>query len=226
MKALVVEDEPEVVEAIILCLSMPWPDITLIATNSGEVAVELARWLEPDIVLLDLLVDDQYGLQALKQIRAFSDVPIVILTANNEEISRHRAMQLGADDYLIKPFVHIDLLGSLKAVLSRGNRWFPSSSIRGQQHEGLIVNLPGRYVSRHGVTIDLTPVEWRLLTALVQGKGGTVPHDVLGRNGPGLTLAAAEETFRTLTMKLGGTESNACLFLSHDDRGFRLVPAS
>ena len=154
MKVLVVEDEPEVVEAIVLCLTMPWPDVTLIATNSGEVAIEVARWLVPDVVLLDLQVDDQYGLQSLQQMRTFSDVPLIILTANNQETSRQRAIELGANDYLVKPFTHIDLLGSLKAVLSQTQRWTPSHVIRGQPNDGLIINVPGRQVTRHGAAID------------------------------------------------------------------------
>ena len=229
MKALVVEDEAEVVEAIILCLSMPWPDITLIATNSGEVAVEVARWLSPDIVLLDLQVNDQYGLQSLQQMRATSDVPLIILTANNQETSRLRAIELGADDYLVKPFTHIDLLGSLKAVLSQNQRWAPSSVIRGQPNDGLIINVPGRQVSRHGAMIDLNPAEWRLLTTVVNGKDGAVPRPAPGTNGEAIanmTIADAERAFRTLTMKLGSTETSAGLSLAHDEQSYRLVAAT
>ena len=228
MKALVVEDEAEVVEAIVLCLSMPWPDITLIATDSGDVAVEVARWLEPDIILLDLQLNGQYGLQTLQQIRTYSKVPLIIITANGQEISRQRAIQLGADDYLIKPFTHVNLLGSLKAVLGQAQKWAPSKVLLGQHNDGLIVNLPGRQVSRHGVEIDLAPLEWRMLSALVNGEGGMLPYEMLEKNGDpdgGFNRDTAAKVFRALSMKLGGDASNTALLLSRGERGYQLLAA-
>ena len=227
MKVLVVEDEPEVVEAIVLCLTMPWPDVTLIATNSGEIAVEVARWLSPDVVLLDLQIDDQYGLRSLEQMRTFTDVPLIILTANNQETARLRAIELGANDYLVKPFTHIDLLGSLKAVLSMTQRWAPSHIVRGQPNDGLIINVPGRQVSRHGAVIDLNPAEWRLLTAVINGKDGAVPRPGHSKNREviaNMSADDAERAFNTLTLKLGNAAgSSTALFLAHDEQSYRLV---
>src|SRR5262245_2125147 len=176
MKVLVIEDEAEVTEAITLCLTVPWPGLVLIATESGEEAIHLAKWFKPDVVLLDLALADVYGLHVLKEIREFSDMPVVVVTANGEETSRVQSHELGSDDYLVKPFSHIELLGSIRAALSRPHHSSSESPASPFQFASLVIDLPGRRVIRNGHEVQLTSTEWRLLIALLHGQGEVVSY--------------------------------------------------
>lgn len=226
MKVLVVEDEAEVTEAITLCLTVPWPGLVLIATASGEEAVVLAKWFKPDVVLLDLALSDAYGLHVLKEIREFSDMPVVIVTANGEETSRVQSHQLGSDDYLVKPFSHIELLGSIRAALSRPHRSSAESPASPFQFTSLVIDLPGRRVIRNGQEVDLTSLEWRLLITLLQGQGEVVPYSTLGDGREGeenITRSAAEKAFRSLSSKLSDDAGVVGPVQSHGKEGYRFA---
>ena len=119
MKFLLIEDDNEIVETINLLLEMRWSDATLISTISGQKGVELARTESPDAIILDLGLPDIDGFQVLDQVRAFSDVPLIILTVRGEEMMKVRGLEHGADDYVTKPFSPVELLARLKAITRR-----------------------------------------------------------------------------------------------------------
>lgn len=119
MKVLVIEDDAEVVEAVSTCFEMRWPDATVISTSEGGKGVELVETELPDIVILDLGLPDIDGFKVLQQIRLFSNVPILILTVRDQKLDIARGLELGAEDYLTKPFDHIEFLARVKAVLRR-----------------------------------------------------------------------------------------------------------
>jgi DNA-binding response OmpR family regulator len=119
MKVLVIEDDSKIVEALIVVFQIRWPEASVLSTIMGEKGVELARDESPDIIILDLGLPDIDGLQVIRRVRDFSNVPIIILTARGEEIYKMRGLELGADDYITKPFSPGELLARVKAVIRR-----------------------------------------------------------------------------------------------------------
>ena len=119
MKVLVIEDIPEVVTTIRVCFTIRWPDTIVISSENGGDAVGLVESGSPDIVILDLSLPDMNGLDVLQEIRRFSDLPVIIVTAHDEEIVKVSGLELGAYDFLVKPFSHTELMARAKAVLRR-----------------------------------------------------------------------------------------------------------
>jgi len=104
MKILIIEDDSEIVEVVSLAFQMRWPDVELIYTHLGEKGPELVESEHPDAVILDLGLPDINGFEVLKQIRGFSEVPVLILTVRGDEADIVKGLEWGADDYMIKPF--------------------------------------------------------------------------------------------------------------------------
>jgi DNA-binding response OmpR family regulator len=119
MKILIIEDNPEIVEAINVILEVRWPEVKIVATHLGIKGLELAAKEKPDVVILDIGLPDISGFDVLKGIRAFSRVPILILTVKQEELDMVRGLESGADDYLIKPFRKLEFLARIRALLRR-----------------------------------------------------------------------------------------------------------
>lgn len=122
MKVLVVEDSPEVVEALRLCFDLRWPEAEVVATNSGGNAAGLVKTESPDVIILDVGLPDMSGFEVLKEIRSFSSVPVLILTVRNDEAGKVAGLELGADDYMVKPFTHTELLARIRAIIQRSRR--------------------------------------------------------------------------------------------------------
>jgi len=118
MKVLIIEDDPTVVETVSLLFNIRWPGVELDSAGMGGEGIEKARAVPYDVVILDLGLPDIDGFDVLKQIRAFSQVPVVILTARVSEEVKERAMSLGANDYITKPF-NRDLITRLKGQVEQ-----------------------------------------------------------------------------------------------------------
>jgi two-component system, OmpR family, response regulator VicR len=121
MEVLVIEDDEDVVDAISISFQIGWPGVELISTAEGKAGVELAESKTPNIIILDLGLPDISGFDVLRQIRRFSNVPIIILTAVAEEDDMIKGLEWGADDYVTKPFRKMELLARVKAILRRQN---------------------------------------------------------------------------------------------------------
>jgi len=119
MKVLIIEDSAEAVEAVSLLFELHWPGVTIISTAEGNKGVELVRIESPHLVILDLGLPDIDGLEVLRQIRSFSDIPVVILSARDAEMDKDRGLELGADDYVAKPFSPSDFLARVRIILRR-----------------------------------------------------------------------------------------------------------
>jgi len=181
MKVLIIEDDPEIIDVVALTLELKWPDVSLISTFLGEKGVELAQKELPDIIILDLGLPDITGFDVLKQIRAFSDVPLVILTVRGEEMDKVRGLELGADDYMVKPFSPGELLARLKALLRRGQM----PEIKAKVGDKLFVkgklriDFTSREVSVGNKLVKLGPREYDLLYMLVTNAGVVVLNQKL-----------------------------------------------
>ena len=181
MKVLIVEDSPEVVEIVRLCFDLRWPGTVVISTALGNEGVELVETESPDVVILDLGLPDIDGLDALKEIRSFSDIPIVILSVRDDEVSRVKGLEMGADDYVVKPFSHMELLARVRAVFRRSQM----PQLRGGEKPmvlgGLMIDFAGREITQRGENVQLTPTEWRMLTELVRNEGKVLSYEALLR---------------------------------------------
>jgi len=176
MKALIIEDEPQTIEALSLIFKLRWPEAQLVFTNRGAEAAPLVEKESPDVVILDLGLPDVDGIEVLKEIRAFSHVPIIIVTARGDSVSQVKGLELGADDYITKPFDPTVLLVRIKNALAHARITLDQTSAP-LTVGGLTIDFANRQVSFQGKPLDLTPTEYRLLSHLARNAGRVLGHD-------------------------------------------------
>jgi len=177
-RVLVVDDEPRIIGFIRMNLELEGYQV--IEAHNGLEALEAVRTRLPDIVLLDVMMPDLDGFETLRMLREFSDIPVIMLTAKGEENDRVYGLELGADDYITKPFGPRELSSRIKAVLRRydTSTRSPEEAIL-KIDDRLSVDFNRREVIVNGEHIKLRPTEYRLLYHLIQNAGWTVPHDQL-----------------------------------------------
>ncbi|HEY65494.1 MAG TPA: response regulator transcription factor [Caldilineae bacterium] len=174
---LVADDERRMVQFIQKNLELD--GFRVISASNGLEAVEKVRTELPDLVLLDVMMPEMDGFEALQAIREISDVPVIMLTVKGEEADKHLAFSSGADDYVTKPFSPLELSDRCKAVLRRtADRSVHSGGIV-KVDDRLQIDFARREVIVDGKRINLRPTEWRLLYHLVQNAGWVMPSEVL-----------------------------------------------
>ena len=172
-RILVVDDEERIVRFIRLNLEQD--GFQVVEAFTGKQAMEKLRQALPDLILLDVMLPDLDGFEVLRMVRENHDVPIIMLTAKTEEDDRVRGLELGADDYVTKPFSPRELVSRVRAVLRR---------TEGRETQGVIevddrlkIDFDRRQVWVEGKLVKLRPTEYRLLYHLVQNAGWVVTHD-------------------------------------------------
>ena len=177
-RILVVDDEPRIIGFIRMNLELEGHQV--IEAHTGLEALEAVRTKLPDIVLLDVMMPDLDGFETLRMLREFSDIPVIMLTAKGEENDRVYGLELGADDYITKPFGPRELSSRIKAVLRRydASSKSPDEAVL-RIDDRLSIDFNRREVIVNGEHIKLRPTEYRLLYHLIQNAGWTVPHDQL-----------------------------------------------
>jgi DNA-binding response OmpR family regulator len=165
-KVLVVDDEMKIARLVRDYLTEAGFDVALAST--GPAAVTAVRSDRPDLVVLDLGLPGMDGYDVTRAIRSHSAIPIIMLTARSEETDRIVGLELGADDYVVKPFSPRELVARVKAVLRRTGGEVASETIRVRD---LLISLPNRSVERDGSRIELTATEFELLRALASNPG-------------------------------------------------------
>jgi two-component system KDP operon response regulator KdpE len=179
MKILVVDDDPHILDALTVGFQLQWQDAEVISASDGEAGLEAFYEHNPDVVVLDVAMPRKNGFEVLREIRKVSDVPVIMLTARGEETDQVRGLELGADDYVVKPFGHLALLARIKAVLRRAELPPPADTVPNFVAGDLAVNFQSHSVTLHGAPVKLTPVEYRLLYHLVRNAGRLMPHQAL-----------------------------------------------
>jgi DNA-binding response OmpR family regulator len=179
VKILIVEDAPEVVESVRLGFMLQWREVEVLDAGEGGAAVDLVEREAPDLVLLDIGLPDIDGYEVLRQIRAFSDVPVVMLTARDDTMDKVKGLELGADDYITKPFNHLELLARVRAVLRRLDMPAPKSRAPSYRAGELAMDFAAQEVHLRGERLQLTPTEYKLLYHLVRNAGRVLPHGTL-----------------------------------------------
>ena len=162
---LVVDDEPQIAEIAGDYLRHAGFDV--ITAGDGARALELVRARRADLVVLDLALPVVDGLDVAREIRRSSDLPIIMLTARAQEDDRLRGLEIGADDYITKPFSPRELVARVRAVLRRAQK----SDEDVFRVADLVIDAPRMKITRNGESIDLTPTEFQLLLALARAPG-------------------------------------------------------
>jgi two-component system KDP operon response regulator KdpE len=179
VKILVVDDEPDLIESVRLGFTLQWREVDVLEAKSGEAGLDAVERDHPDIVLLDVGLPDIDGFEVLRQIRAFSDVPVVMLTARDDSMDKVKGLELGADDYVTKPFNHLELMARVKAVLRRLEMPAPASRAPSFKAGDLEVDFARQEARLHGERLELTPTEYKLLYHLVRNAGHILQHGTL-----------------------------------------------
>jgi two-component system KDP operon response regulator KdpE len=226
MRILAVDDEPEVIEVVRLCFNLRWPEAEVIAATTGQEALTAIEQQAPDLVLLDIMLPDIDGFEVCEEARRFSDVPIIMLTARDAEVERVRGLEMGADDYITKPFSHLELLARSRAVLRRYQNQPPAV---GETFEAgnFQMDYSTRRVTVDGQQVRLTPIEYGLLYHLTRNAGRVLPHRTLlakvwGREYTN-ELDYLKVYIRRLRHKLGEEMGATISIESERGVGYRLV---
>ena len=198
MKLLVIDNNPESVELVELTVGMTWPGATILSASNGDAGIDVVDLEGPNLVLLEADLPDRDGFTVCREIRWFSDVPIIMLTGRYKEKDIVRGLDVGADDCIVKPLSPILFLARLKAVLRRSD---PTLSFEDKTFEygDLKVDFGAAKVTLGGRCVDLTPTEYRLLYQLIKRSGKIVlSRTLLGLVGGRKHL---EETYLKVIIK-------------------------
>ncbi len=177
IKILTVDDETRIRELIRQYVE--FEGYECLEAENGKQAYELAKQESVDLILMDVMMPVCDGITALREIRAFSDVPVILLTAKGEEYDKIFGFDLGADDYVVKPFSPKELMSRVKAVLKRVEKTQPVEQEECYIFEGLSVNQKSYELKINGEKINVTPKEFELLCFLIQNKGAVITRDTI-----------------------------------------------
>jgi len=174
---LVVDDEPRMVRFVRMNLELEGYRVS--TASNGMEAIDKVREELPDLVILDIMMPEMDGFETLERIRQISSVPVIMLTVKAEEEDKVRGLELGADDYVTKPFSPRELVSRVKAALRRAEMPAPVRKTTIVIDEDLTVDFQRREVLVRGKRIKLRPTEYRLLYHLVNNAGWVMTHEML-----------------------------------------------
>lgn len=168
---LIVDDEVQILRA--LQINLKARGYSTVTAFTGQGALDQAAEHPVDVIILDLGLPDLDGVEVIRRLRRWSEVPIVVLSARHGSDDKIQALDAGADDYVTKPFGMDELLARLRAALRRGT---PGDGPI-VKTDDFTVNLAAKQVTRRGVTVRLTPTEWNILELLARNSGALVSHE-------------------------------------------------
>jgi two-component system, OmpR family, KDP operon response regulator KdpE len=179
MKVLLIDDDPDILDAVTVGFHFEWRDCTVLTAMTGADGLRLFVEHSPDIVVLDLTMPDMNGFEVLRELRRLSDVPIIMLTARQTEANHVRGLDLGADDYVTKPFTILTLLARIRAILRRAESRMGSAESRAVAFGDLTIDLRDQQVWVRGTRVHVTPAEYRLLYHLARNPNRVISNRVL-----------------------------------------------
>lgn len=222
-RVLVVDDEAPLRRTLEVALDAQGLDVEVVGT--GEHAVEAVRDLLPDLVVLDLGLPGMSGVEVIRHVRVWNPVPILVLSARDQEVDKVAALDAGADDYVTKPFGVEELMARIRAALRRSRT--PTVAEELVDAGGFVVDLMRREVLRDGEPVRLTPTEWHLVEVLARHHDRLVPSHQLLQDVWGPQYGDEKHYLRVyvgqLRRKLEADPSNPTVFVTDPGRGYRLV---
>ena len=182
LSILLVEDEKNICDFISTSLSAQ--DYRISTAHTGKEALPIITSQCPDLILLDLGLPDMDGMEIIRQVRTWSSVPIIVLSARSQEQEKVRALDLGADDYLTKPIGTSELLARIRTALRHSNRLNTDSPLykRPFHARGLTIDFEKHLVSVDGKDVHLTQIEFKIISLLAQNSGRVMTYDTIISN--------------------------------------------
>lgn len=222
-RILVIDDEQQILRALRTILSQQYQVTT---TGTGEEGIALATAIQPDLIILDLGLPDITGVQVCSQVREWTDLPIIVLSAHDSEAEKVSALDAGADDYLTKPFGVDELLARIRVALRHSTK--PSSAKSSVVSAGaLSIDLANHLVTRNGELVKLTATEYKLLAYLVGNAGRVLTHQSILNHVWGYAEGGQMEYLRVyirqLRQKLEENPRDPQLILTESGVGYRFM---
>jgi two-component system KDP operon response regulator KdpE len=222
-RVLIVDDDVALLRALGVSLKAKGYEVSV--ARRGEDALGLAAERRPDVILLDLGLPGIDGVEVVRGLRGWSSVPIIVLSARHQSVSKVEALDAGADDYVTKPFGMDELLARLRAALRRKPTGPEDPRV---ETEDFVVDLASKQVTREGSDVHLTPKEWDILEVLVRNPGKLVSQQQLLHDVWGPEYDTETEYLRVLMArvrrKLESDPSRPRHFRTEPGMGYRFVP--
>lgn len=191
---LVIEDDSTISNFIRVALTTR--EYACLEAASGRAGLMLLTSQTPDVVLLDLGLPDIDGMEVLKEIRSFSQVPVIVVTARGQEYEKAQTLDSGADDYLCKPFSMVELLARIRVALRHALRAGGSGDTPKYSVEGLAINFEKRKVTVDGNEVHLTPNEYKMLALMARNAGRVLTHSFLAKELWGVAMEKDSNSLR------------------------------
>ncbi len=182
LSILLVEDEKNICDFISTSLSAQ--NYRISTAHTGKDALPIITSQCPDLILLDLGLPDMDGMEIIRQVRTWSSIPIIVISARTQEQEKVHALDLGADDYLTKPIGTSELLARIRTALRHSNRLNTDSPLykRPFQAKGLVIDFEKHLVTVDGKDVHLTQIEFKIITLLAQNSGRVMTYDTIISN--------------------------------------------
>jgi two-component system, OmpR family, KDP operon response regulator KdpE len=221
---LVVDDEPQIVKALKTTLEAT--NYKVESAHTGEEGLAIAAAQSPELIVLDLGLPDIDGTEVIRRLRAWSEVPVIVLSVRADQSDKIEALDAGADDYVTKPFDTNELLARIRATLRRSNGTQPGSSVL--SFGELEIEPAKKLVRLDGEMIHLTPTEYALLEAMATNPGKLLTHQWLLRQVWGQGYAKESHYLhvyvRQLRQKLGDDGARPTFIVTESGVGYRWLP--
>ena len=229
MKVAIIEDDQEIAEVVSIAFEMAWPGSQVVGALNAVEGIDMLRTENPDVVILDIGLPegDASGFDVCKEFRSFSNVPVIMVTARDREIDIVRGLELGATDYMTKPFSAVELLARIRAIMRRVKVGSLDSQSQPYVSQELSVDFDERLVLANGEPVKLTPTEYKLLCYLIRNPRQVLTNEAIVdevwgsdySNSVGLVKAHIQR----LRKKLKDSTQNPRLIITERGRGYRFV---
>ncbi|ESQ88508.1 response regulator [Asticcacaulis benevestitus] len=224
-RILTIEDEHDIRRFLRTTLGAN--DMTVIEAETGKAGLQKASSQSPDVILLDLGLPDMDGMDIIRQLREWGRIPIIVLSARGQESDKIEALELGADDYLTKPFSAGELIARIKVALRHANRPQGDAPFT-YDYDGLSIDAAARRVRLDGEDVHLTPIEYKLLAVLARNSGKVLTHGALLNEVWGKHSQDSQTYLRIHTQhlreKLKDDALNPRFIVTEPGIGYRLKP--
>ena len=181
MKVAIIEDDQEIAEVVSIAFEMAWPGSQVVGALNAVEGIDMLRTENPDVVILDIGLPegDASGFDVCKEFRSFSNVPVIMVTARDREIDIVRGLELGATDYMTKPFSAVELLARIRAIMRRVKVGSLDSQSQPYVSQELSVDFDERLVLANGEPVKLTPTEYKLLCYLIRNPRQVLTNEAI-----------------------------------------------
>ena len=224
-KVMVVEDDAPVRHLITASLSAE--DYAVVVAKTAAEAVQLAATQNPDMILLDLGLPDGDGVEVIKKVRLWTETPIIVISARDEDADKIEALDAGADDYLTKPFSVAELLARLRSTQRRLTHLAAGSTDAVFKNGDLVIDYAAGCAYLAGQELKLTPMEYRLLCLLAQNVGKVLTHKYITQKIWGVgwenNIASLRVFMATLRKKLESSPDSPSYIQTHIGVGYRML---